>query len=247
MTYMKRVYEALGYEPPDNSSSIAKLGQIENILGRPLPPAVKEWYSKEKAVEIMASRTCDRPVPLSELGDVIANWYHDGPRDFLAQGRLFLMTENQGVSNWVVDLAGGDDPEVLVEVDSSPNNVWKLYSPHFSEWVYTVLIDWPPTGASMLCAQDISLADSDLAWLRDHMESGPVTYSWPCPVNYRFGRLDQRVLIWACEEQADWHIWAASEQSLRDLATKLWGLGGLSESLYSTDETGQKVLDYLRT
>jgi hypothetical protein len=247
MTHMKRVYEALGYEPPDNSSSIAKLEQIEDILGRPLPLAVKEWYSKERAVEIMASRTCDRPVPLSRLGDVIANWYHDGPRDFLAQGQLFVMTENQGVCNWVVDLAGGDDPEVFVEADSSPNNVWKLYSPHFSEWVYTVLIDWLPKGISMLSAQDNSLADSDLAWLRDHLEPGPVTYSWPCPVNYRFGRLDQRVLISACEEQADWYISAASEQSLRDLAAKLWRLGGLSETLYSTDETGQKVLDYLRT
>jgi len=246
MKFMKRIYEALGYEPPDDSSSIGKLEQIEDILGQPLPPAVKEWYAKEKAVEIMASRTCDRPVPLCELGNIVADWYHDGPRDFLAQGRLYVMTENQGVCNWVVDLAGSDDPEVLVEVDSSPNNIWTLYSPHFSEWVYTLLTDWLPTGSSMLCAQDISLADADLAWLRDHLEPGPVTYSWPCPVNYRFRHLDQRVLILACDGQADWHISAASEESLRDLVAKLWNLGALSNSLYSSDETGQKVLDCLR-
>src|SRR5215467_11919866 len=86
MKFMKRIYEALGYEPPDDSSSIGKLEQIEDILGQPLPPAVKEWYAKEKAVEIMASRTCDRPVPLCELGNIVADWNHDGPRDFLVPG-----------------------------------------------------------------------------------------------------------------------------------------------------------------
>src|SRR5262249_2200978 len=172
MSYLDRVYRAIGFKPLQSAASVASLERIEDLLGRSLPSAVREWYSNEEAVEIMVSRTSDRAVPLSDLGAVVANWYGDGPRDFLDHGQLFVMRENQGVCNWVVDLADGDDPQVLVEVDSSPNHVWQLYSPHFSEWVYTLLTDWAPKNSPMLCAQDIELAPSDLGWLRDHLNPG---------------------------------------------------------------------------
>jgi hypothetical protein len=244
--YLEIVYNALGYEPPESPTSDGQLRRIEDKLGRSLPAAVREWYSREHAVELMRSHTSDSPVTLGDLGEVSNAWYGDAPRDFLADGFLFVMAENQGVVNWFVDLASGDDPQVFVEDRRSPDAEWRLHSQHFSEWVYTVFIDWVPHNAPALIAQDVALAAADLTWLRETMEPGPVTYTWPCPVNYRFRDRDQYLLIWACESQADWSLYAGSEWSLSNLANRLWKLGTLSQSLFSTDDAGERVLEYVR-
>jgi hypothetical protein len=157
------------------------------------------------------------------------------------------MTENQGVCNWAVDLTGGDDPPVLVEVDSSPEIVWQPHSPHFSDWLSVVLTARRPESGFHLFAQDLSsLRTEDLDWLRIHFESGPITYTWPCPINYRFMHQDKQIEIWACEDAPDWQLYAGSEQSLRDLARMVWGFGNLAKTLYWTDDVGQRVLNELR-
>ncbi|HKV37926.1 MAG TPA: hypothetical protein VJX67_01845 [Blastocatellia bacterium] len=66
--YLDHVYNVLGYEPRESGSAKTELARIEQQLGRALPQSVGEWYSKEGAIELMATRSSDSPVKLDQLG-----------------------------------------------------------------------------------------------------------------------------------------------------------------------------------
>ena len=74
-----------------------------------------------------------------------------------------------------------------------------------------------------------------------------MTYGWPGGENYRFGRPDQRILIWSGEGQADGFLGAITAESLKQLAQDVWDLGGLSRSLYGYDDKTTQILEQLRT
>lgn len=140
---------------PISSAAAAALAAREQALGVTFPASVREWYSIEGAVEILAEHSNeDFPVPLDELGDA----------GEAAHGLLKIMDENQGVVTWYVALDGSDDPPVDVlgypasdeEEEASrdedeaedPDEVyapwncggWVREADHFSDFVYRRLL-----------------------------------------------------------------------------------------------------------
>jgi hypothetical protein len=156
------------------------------------------------------------------------------------------MSENQGVCNWAVKLDERDDPPVVVEVDSAPNEVWLPLANTFSEFVYCQVWDYSPRGPSC-SAQETDLTDSDRDYLRRTFEAGPTTASWPGNANYRFVSQHGRILLWYGKERGtDWFIWADTADQLVKLLRLVWHCGNLSETLYALDRDSERVLERLR-
>ena len=221
------------------------VSELDSRCGGRLPASVKEWYSLVDSVDILAKKTSDHPVPLEDLGKVFENWYGGGRRDFVAEGYLVIMSENQGVCNWAVPLnSGEEDPPVMVEVDSSPDCLWQPFADRFSIFINTIVCDW--MDSIRLCAQDTPLTDQDLEFLRGQFKEGYSTYNWPAKISYRFRQRDQYILLWAGEDQTDWHLAADNVDSLYELVMTVWHCGSLSDSLYETDDLGSIVLERMR-
>lgn len=253
--------ELLGWPPTVDTAAGKAIARQERRTGVSIPAAVAEWYALPGATDL---RLCgDRVVGIDELGEPLDGW-GTGTRDFAGEGLLIIRVENQGVCHWAVPLDEGDDPRVLVEVDSRPDNViWRPYSPSFSEYVFTLA--WDSLAASLpfaLAAQDGPLDEADLALLKARFTRRPSTYSWPGRINYRFERGDQRVTVWNSEgfddddpraafnfDQADWTLQAGTADSLAALARELLDCGGLATSLYAVGggEEAERVVAGLRS
>jgi hypothetical protein len=225
----------------------------ERRLGIRLPSAVAEWYALPELQELVAAGSNDSHYGLAELGRPYQGW-GDGTRDFLAEGLLLIRAENQGVCHWAVPLGEGDDPPVLVEVDSDPDELeWQVYARSFTEYAFTLAWDFRafamPHGVA---AQELRLRPEDRLLLEDRFHQRPQTYAWPGSVNYRFERPGQRVIVWDAPpphpaEQTDWWLLADTVEALRDLITQLWRCGELARRLYSTSGAdAEDVLTDLR-
>src|SRR5262245_2422103 len=103
--YHTATYELLGARPTAVRDA-AELVAADQRLGLRLPEAMREWYLLREAVTF-ASRQ-NRLCRLDQLQTVA-----DRPR------YLHVMTENQGVCVWSVDLDGGPNPPVLVNVEDA--------------------------------------------------------------------------------------------------------------------------------
>ncbi len=247
LKYHHKAFDLLQREPAISDYALQLLAQVEQQRNIGLPSSVLEWYSLDGAVETLSLYgNSDRPVPLEHLGKTEQDWYGVGSRDFVSEGFLLVLTENQGVCHWAVELDGSEDPPVVVEVDSAPNVVWQPYADTFLTFVYTRIWDWQPFAYSALSAQDQPLDQGDLAVLRQQYREAPTTYNWPGKRNYRLHRRDQRVLIWPGEDQADWFLAAKTPESLIELAQAVWNVGGLSKTLYGVNTVGEEILRRLR-
>jgi hypothetical protein len=251
LMYHQRTFELLRRPPVTSPATIRALSVVEERCGGPLPAAVREWYELDGAVELLGEYSNDdRPVPLADLGTDFVDSRRNSVST-VAESLLAMLHECQGVCAWAVRLDSGDDPPVLVRFGNGDPR-WQLHADTFSTFVYTRIWDflsWPlPIQRQCgLEAQDGALSPQDLAFLRAHFAEGPRTYIWPARTSYRFSRGDQRVLIWDDEEtQADWWLWADTEESLRALAERVWKLGSLAETLYDFSPCGKQVLQAFR-
>ena len=220
----------------------------EQALGIRFPASIREWYSLDRSVEMLHEYSNqDRPVPLEELGAPVDRWYGTGPRDFLAQSLLLIMTENQGVSHWAVRLDGSEDPPVVVEVDSAPNEVWQPLARNFSEFIYCQVWDFMRSQTS--CgAQEVGLSVTELHYLQSTFAPGPVTHGWPGSSNYRFTTPTGRILIWHSPQEhgADWQLFADDADQLHLLLKAVWNCGQLAQTLYGHNRTAEETLFALR-
>jgi hypothetical protein len=158
---------------------------------------------------------------------------------------LLIMTENQGVCNWAVRLDGSDDPPVVVEVDSAPNDRWQPYTSAFSAFIFCRIWDNPP-GEIKCFAQD-ELSDADLELLKRTFTAQPTTHAWPGDVQYRFQSRHGRILLWDSDRHGtDWRLHANTPQELAALLSEIWHCGNLRASLYTHWGEAQHVLDTLR-
>ncbi len=230
-------------KPPKFSAKAAQaLDRREKKLGIRFPAAVREWYSLEGADELLRKYSnADFPIALADLGMPLKNWYGLPSRDFVPAKLLLLMNENQGVANWAVRLEGGDDPEVVVEVDTAPHEVWHPHAETFSTFIYTRIWDWrdSPLGLS---AQDTETGAADLEFLRAQFKEGPRTWCHPGRTNYRFAGEAGSILLWEGEGQTDWFLRAESEEALEALVRQVLDRGGLRTSLYGNDDRASTVL-----
>lgn len=244
--YHQAAVDLIG-QPLDPSPAMAALlDERERRCGVKFPASVREWYSLEGAAEALDGQDC--LVAVAELGEVEEDWFGAGQQDFVAQGFLVIMYENQGVCWWAVLLDGSDDPPVVVAVDRPQ---WSHCAAHFSTFVYTRIWDWggatwPDRGCD-LQAQDGPLQRADLDLLQQVFLEEPRTYGWPGKTNYRFSYGGARILVWDDEErQADWFLSADSPATLRQLAGRLWNCGTLASRLYALRPCGEKVLADMR-
>jgi hypothetical protein len=97
---------------------------------------------------------------------------------------LPFMIENQGVCIWGVRLDGGDDPPVVVEVDSGTPPRWQLCAERFSDWLGSQVENFRVLKSSRFVAQAPALYDSVVRLLRQHFEEGMQTHAWPGETNY---------------------------------------------------------------
>jgi hypothetical protein len=248
LRYHQAAVDLLSYPPTSSKENAALFAECEKRLGRSLPEAVREWYGLDRSVEILREYSnCDEPVQIEELGLPVGDWYGSGRRDFLQDDLLWIMAENQGVCNWAVKLDGSNDPPVLVEVDSAPNDNWQVYSSTFSEFIYCQIWDHPTTGFGC-SAQETKLAEADLQFLNQQFERGPSTATWPGCENFRFSSAEGKILIWFAENHgADWFLFAQNEKELVELIRSVWRCGNLVSTLYGNDAIAERVLSHIRS
>ena len=244
---------ALLPEIPEFSAKAAELlAQRERELGIVLPDSVREWYSLERAVDLLRQHSnSDHPVALDKLGEPSSLWYSGGDRNFVSQGLVPFMCENQGVCNWAFKLDGSSDPVVLVQVDSASNDKWQWLhcAEQFSTFVYCQIWDHRHAldGGIGVSAQELESAEADLQFLKANFVQGPSTYGWPGRTNYRFEGQDGGILIWDGEDRGtDWFVSAQTPASLRTLLSKIWHCGNLAETLYDLNVESAEVLRELR-
>jgi hypothetical protein len=266
LTYHQATFALLDMQPRVAPEALEQLAQVEERLSQPLPAAVREWYSLQDAVALLARYSNDdHPLEIPKLGTYDLSRYRYSRDRLLAEGILVFLIENQSVCYWAIWLDGSDDPPVIVSTGGSLEIQWDIHAERFSTFVYTRVWDFATWFAEccLLVAIDQPLDLGDLAMLRSRFWEGPQTYEWPATITHRFSRdnNNQRILIWSDESrQADWALWASSEQGLLDLAQDVWRCGTLAEKLepwitvsyeaghevYGPDECSKRVLAALR-
>jgi hypothetical protein len=228
--------------PEISKAAVAKVADVEARIGRPLPAAVRDWYMREGACDILRTYSNgDPPVTLEDLGRPIPAW-NGNPRDLAADGLLYIRTENQGVCSWAVLLDDRDDPEVAVSYDNL--NEWQLQADTFSDYIFSGIWDWGLVMPSewLIQAQNGPLSEEALGHLRLLFRENVRTRGWPGDTQYRFEGDGQRLLIWNADGQADWWLAADDEQSLAEVARKIWHLDDVGKAFWANDEKGETAL-----
>jgi len=240
----------LGVEHVVDEAAMRALNARAGALDITLPASFVEWYGMRDGLQLLRlNSNADDPIGIERLGEPF-EWRWDRKIDWLQEGLLLFMFENQAVCVWALRLDAGDDPPVVVARD--PDLEWRPCAERFSTFVSCQVWDhteiWDQAGARILLqAQAVPLKDADLAFLREHLGEAPTTHGWPGDNQYRFERGDHRVLVWDGEDQADWWITATNEASLSEVAAKLWQCSDLRTSLWSNDDRGDAVLERLRS
>ncbi len=245
--YNRDAIPLLPTPPQFSDRAVEGLGRRERELGIRFPDAVREWYSLEGAVDLLRQfSNTDHPVPIEKLGEPLPNWRRAGPRDFLAQGLVVFIRENQFVCNWAFRLDESPDPEVLVKIDTALEDEWLRCADTFSTFVYCQVWDYRQ-GGTQVSAQEVALDAADLQFLSATFPKRPSTHGWPGKTNYRFEAENGHILLWDGENRgADWFISAKTPASLRAILSRIWHCGNLAETLYDITPEAADVLRDLR-
>lgn len=239
--YHSKTLALMGIKPRISPSAVQSLDLAERKIGRELPAAVREWYELEGACEFLLEwSNDDPPVEISCLGDPQpASVQHI--HDFLV-----FRWENQGVCVWAIQMDENDDPPVMVAVNPEFN--WVQAAASFSQHLYACAWDYVAfwrrvkNDELLIQAQNQPLSKGAWAFLSNRFESEPVTHGWPGHTQYRFFKEDQRILIWASDDQADWYLAAGDEESLERLVNLVGPLDGVLSTFWSNTRTGELFL-----
>jgi hypothetical protein len=233
LRYHAQALRLIGAVPKVAPQAAGLIVAIEGRLGRPLPASLCEWYSLEGACELlMQYSNGDPPVAITDLG-----------RDTLIAGdSLIFRHENQGVCAWAVRLNGSDDPPVVVDYCTGFTEC-RPCANTFSDYVYSCVWDWGLVlNHATIQAQNPPISDEALSFLRRDFTAELETNGWPGEIQYRFSSPDQRILVWAAKDQADWWLAGDSDDALCRLVRSLRDVDELGRSLWSSDAAGESVL-----
>jgi hypothetical protein len=160
--------------------------------------------------------------------------------DFVAQGYLPLMFENQGCCLWALRLDGSDDPPVVQAGNwhqVAPK--WEAVADRFSTFTHARV--WSQGRAFQASLWWLSLGgDFGLparAYLRARYREGPTTTDWPCGTHHHFERFG--AYLWTIGAQ--WMAGAESESALRHLTREVWWLAGRGIDSWEEDVVGPMV------
>ena len=231
-------FRLLGVEPSTSDAAVRDIEDAGRRVGLRLPESLREWYSNEGAIEILA-RYSNQDWPISPRDFAVTEWQGDKLLPF--------KNENQGVCVWAVVLDGSDDPPVYVDVDSHGTQ-WNEQAPTFSAyiyscvWDYTQVIDQPAS----VRAQNGPLSSEAGSMLRDLFAEQPPTFGWPGSSQRRFQGKNCAILIWSGEDQADWFIGARDAPSMEEALSLVWNLDAVGHFLYGCSEFGEAALENVR-
>jgi hypothetical protein len=206
LVYHRPTVSILDAPPLVSPEALEAMDRRERALGIRIPASVREWYSLDEAVMLLATYSNDdHPVRLEELGEPDWEWaafqetislqatdsndvYPDRwdeweepewQRAAFAGDPLVVMYENQAVCRWAVPLEEADDPVVLVQHDGMSG--WRMTSHRFSSFVYSYVWNYRLIhyAACILIAESEPLTTASLAFLRDHFIEAQTTREWP--------------------------------------------------------------------
>jgi hypothetical protein len=242
--------QLLGLEGRISATARNALDDVERRMKRALPESVREWYELENAVQLLLQHSnADHPVDIGQLGEPLRDPLGGGPHDLVARNLLVIRHENQAVCMWAVILDGGDDPPVVLDLDRQ-FKAWIKCASSFSQHIYAWMWDYSQVLAKdrlLVQAQNPPLSEMALSFLSEHFERECVTYGWPGHTQFRFYRGDQRILVWANSDQADWWLNAKTRESLESLVNLLTPLDSVGKAFWSNDGEGQAVLKRVRS
>jgi hypothetical protein len=224
-SFHRATFELLDTRPRTSATALGELEGTERRLGVRLPPSVREWYSYDGALPVLAAHSNDDPpIPVREFSLA----------ESTAGPLIPIRWENQGVCTWAILLDGSDDPPVMVDVDSD-GTAWRPLARKFSTYVYACVWDYRIVmrQSALVQAQNGPLSPQALRALQGLFEERPRTSGWPGSAQYRFAGTQHGVLIWSTEDQqADWFVGAADATSLESALRLVWDLDGVGESFY---------------
>jgi len=214
--YYSSTFRLLRTEPRLTPAAHFAVESAERDLGFQLPASVREWYSNEDAIDILAQYSNnDPPIALAEFA--VIEWR--GLR------LLPFKNENQGVCTWSIVLDGTDDPPVFADFDTD-GAVWKLQAPTFSAyvhacvWDYVMVLNQP----AIVRAQNGPLSAEAFEHLWREFAEQPPTSGWPGDTQHRFEGRDHAILIWAEDRGSDWFVGARDAESLEAALRTIWNL-----------------------
>lgn len=253
LRFHAHVFRLMGRAPRVSEAAARLIERREAETGLRFPASVREWYSLEGAVELLADN-CEEsdPVPLGQLGS---------PEE-ARLGWLHVMSDRDGVASWYVRLDGSDDPPVDVCDDDArpPFDLTETpWSSTFSVYVYDLVSSAAVGGRRLglqLDAKDRRPDGADLARLRARMEEGPRTEGdFVRLTTYRFFNTDGLITFQADPAEdgegeasrGDWTVQGRTAEGLYNLCTLVWPIGTLSETLecrwnYSDADPADDVL-----
>jgi hypothetical protein len=253
LKYHAAAFRVLGRTPRVSEEALRLIERREAETGLRFPASVREWYSLEGAVELLADN-CEEsdPVPLGQLGS---------PEE-ARLGWLHVMSDRDGVASWYVRLDGSDDPPVDVCDDDArpPFDLTETpWSSTFSVYVYDLVSSAAVGGRRLglqLDAKDRRPDGADLARLRARMEEGPRSEGdFVRLTTYRFFNTDGLITFQADPAEdgegeasrGDWTVQGRTAEGLYNLCTLVWPIGTLSETLecrwnYSDADPADDVL-----
>ncbi len=222
--YLISTYRLLSITPDISTENEKQLSNIEITENIQIPGAIKELFLLKNVEMLLDDLYGDNhPINVKEWGKTYKKWYGGPSRNFLKDGLIHLATENQGVCNWASPLYAGDDPKVLVEVDTAPKEVWQEFSPSFSKFVYCLAFDHFGWEDSENCYYETydSLNSKAIVTLCSRFNNVPSTFHWPANTIYRFSREDIKIVIWNGSQQADWAVICNSPAKLATIKSEL--------------------------
>ncbi len=229
MGYHDKAFQLMHGRPAASQQRAELVRKREDELRFSLPESVREWYLLDHAEALLHRYSnSDYLVPLADLGKVEPDWFGEGPRDFVAQGLLFFMAENQGVCDWAVRLGTGPDPSVVVQVDTAPNEVWLPCADRFSTFIYCQIWDFS-MGRFRVMAHEPEISSKALSRLAERLREQPRTYGWPGQANYRFEAPGGRVLIHQEHTRAEWWLASPKRDELANLLRLVEECGAVLE------------------
>lgn len=242
LKYHQPVFDLIGQKPSFSVTNLQLLRKLEQETGVKLPASVREWYSLENGVELLANYSnTDHATMVEDLGRREKYWrdreYHYY-NFLLEQNLLIVLIETQSVWTWAVKIDGSDDPPVFTCAGSpEPESEWVLCAESFSTFVYTRIWDFKDWGSDfyLWAFSDEKLHSSILAFLSSHFTQGPQTHSYGC-TNLRFFSGTKGIHLFAEDDLTEWNIWGASYQELFELTSLIWNQADLAKTLEAADE-----------
>jgi SMI1 / KNR4 family (SUKH-1) len=229
LTYHQSTFDLIQKQPEFSQTAPLLIAQCEQAYGFAFPAAVREWFSLTQAIAILATYSNqDEPLDLQAIHQRSQQWQASFERQAAPHPTLPFLIENQGVFICAVHLDGSDDPPVKVWDDDEH---WKLWSDHFSSficgWVWDHLYQMEDC---VLRADNDVLSAADLAFLRTAFTE--VSLPYPSITIYHFRDQDHFLHVWKRnDEDANWWLRASFQESLLDLARRVWQCGRLAETL----------------